>query len=282
MYRTKILQFSKMSCIEVHKYRTHRQFSGATGTSVLQRALRETPQRTLLKVTVPRGNTRIFRNDPPVLVRKGGAAAARVKKALKTYASTLPESSQQALKFYRATDVAFKIVGTGSVATHDYVVLHFAGDGTRDPLFLQVKEAVQSAYAPYVRTPEKSIHQGQRVVDGQRLFEIQSDMMLGWTSLGGADYLVRQLSDHKASIRDDELRGTGLLEYATTCGEVLAKGHARSGDPAVLAGYLGASDRWDNALAKFARAYADQTTSDYELFKKAIKAGRIKASKSFV
>jgi hypothetical protein len=126
------------------------------------------------------------------------------------------------------------------------------------------------------------MHQGQRVVDGQRLFEIQSDMMLGWTSLNGCDYLVRQLSDHKASIEPEELKGTGLIEYATTCGEVLAKGHARSGDPAVLAGYLGTSIRWDKALAKFAVTYADQTTRDYELFQKAIKAGKIKAGKPYV
>jgi hypothetical protein len=125
------------------------------------------------------------------------------------------------------------------------------------------------------------MHQGERVARGQRLFEIQSDMMLGWTSLHGSDYLVRQLNDHKASILGDELKGAGLVEYATTCGEVLAKGHARSGDPAVIAGYLGASDRWDKALAKFALIYADQTTRDYDLFKKAIRAGKIKAGEPF-
>jgi hypothetical protein len=99
--------------------------------------------------------------------------------------------------------------------------------------------------------------------------------MLGWTSMGGADYMVRQLSDHKASISNDDLKGPGLTEYATTCGEVLAKGHARSGDPAVLAGYLGTNDRWDKALAKFSLAYAEQTTKDYEGFQKAIRAGKI-------
>jgi len=274
MYRAKMLEFSRMTCIEVHKYRTHRQFVGKTGNSVLQRALRETPERTLTKLTIPREGIRVFRNNPPVLTRVPKPVADQVAKALRPYRDTLPACSQQALSFYRPVDVAFKLVGTGSVGTHDYVVLHFAGDGTRDPLFIQVKEALQSAYAPFVKTPEKSMHQGQRVVDGQRLFEIQSDMMLGWTSLNRLHYLVRQLSDHKASIRDDELKGAGLLEYATTCGEVLAKGHARSGDPAVLAGYLGASDRWDKALAKFAVAYADQTTRDYELFKKAIRTGK--------
>ncbi len=106
--------------------------------------------------------------------------------------------------------------------------------------------------------------------------------MLGWTSLAGKDYVVRQMSDHKGSIEDTDLKGKGLIEYATTCGEVLAKGHARSGDPAVLSGYLGVGDRWDQALAKFSVAYADQTTKDYEMFKQTIRAGKIKAGKAYL
>ena len=282
MYRTKMLEFSRMTCIEVHKYRTHRQFVGRTGNSVLHRALRETPDKTLAKLTVQRGNERVFRTNAPVLTRVEESEARQVLKSLRPYCETLPESSQRVLTFYDPADVAFKIVGTGSVGTYDYVFLHFAGDGNRDPLFIQVKEAVQSAYAPYVKSPETAMHQGRRVVAGQRLFEIQSDMMLGWTSLQGRDFLVRQLSDHKASVQDDELKGAGLIEYATTCGEVLSKGHARSGDPAVLAGYLGANDRWDKALAKFAFIYAEQTTRDYELFRKAIKAGKIKAGNPYL
>jgi hypothetical protein len=93
---------------------------------------------------------------------------------------------------------------------------------------------------------------------------------------------VRQLSDHKGSIEDADLRGAGLTEYATTCGEVLARGHARSGDPAVLAGYLGPNDRWDKALAKFSMSYADQTAKDYEGFKKAIRGGKIKVGRAYL
>ncbi len=114
------------------------------------------------------------------------------------------------------------------------------------------------------------------------MLQVQSDILLGWTSLGGADYLVRQLNDHKASIEDEDLKGQGLVEYATTCGEVLAKSHARSGDPAVLAGYLGTSDRCDKALAEFSVSYANQTTEDYEAFKKAIRSGRINAGKAYL
>ncbi len=281
-YRTKLVEFSKMTVLEVHKYRIHRLFAGKPGGSVLQRAERATPDRSLAKLTVAGGDSPVFKDQKPVVTHPLKAVAQRVLGSLKAYRETLPGSGQQAISFYHPVDVVFKIVGTGSVGMHDYVVLHLAGDDAKDPLFLQVKEEVQSAYAPYVTSPETAMHQGQRVVAGQRMLQVQSDIMLGWTSVGGVDYLVRQMSDHKGSIEDEDLKGTGLREYATTCGEVLAKGHARSGDPAVLAGYLGNSDRCDKALVKFSVAYAEQTTKDYEAFKKAIRVGKVKAGKAYL
>jgi uncharacterized protein (DUF2252 family) len=282
MYRTKMAQFSRMTCLEVHKYRIHRQFAGKSGTSVLERAERATPEHTLQKLTVRRGKLRRFKEIRPVLTHPSRRETDQVLDSLKTYRETLPGPSRQALEFYRPVDVAFKIVGTGSVGTHDYVVLHLADAGDRDPLFLQIKEALEPAYAPYVNSQETAMHQGRRVIDGERMMQVQSDIMLGWTSISGSHYLVRQLSDHKATISDEDLKGEGLTEYATTCGEVLAKGHARSGDPAVVAGYLGTSGRWDRALAKFSFAYADQTTKDYERFRKAIRTGRIRAGKTYL
>jgi uncharacterized protein (DUF2252 family) len=282
VYRNKINEFCWMSCLEVAKYRIHRQFFGKLGGSVLERAERATPEHSLARLTVPRGKPRVFKEVKPVLAHPQKSVARKVLAALQQYKPTLSPSSQHLLSFYRPVDVAFKIVGTGSVATHDYVVLHFAGDGIADPLFLQVKEAVQSAYAPYVETPEKAMHQGERVVHGQRLMQFLSDLLLGWTSFDGKDYLVRQLADHKGSIEACELDGRGLTEYATTCGEVLARSHARSGDAAVLAGYLGANDRWDKALAKFAVRYADQTTRDYQAFRKAIRSGTIPAGRAYL
>lgn len=280
-YRRKMAEFSALSCLEVHKYRIRRQFSGKPGKSVLQRAERATPAHNLQKLTVVRGKSRIFKEEKPCLSHPPNSVARQVLASLDSYRETLPESSRLALSFYRPVDVAFKVVGTGSVATHDYVVLNLAGDDARDPLFLQVKEAVPSAYARYLRPSEIS-HQGQRVVEGQRMMQVQSDFLLGWTSIKGRDYLVRQLSDHKAAIADQDLKGSGLIDYATTCGEVLAKGHARSGDPAVLAGYLGAGERCDQALRRFAWRYAEQTTKDYEAFKKAIRSGRIQAGKAYL
>jgi uncharacterized protein (DUF2252 family) len=282
IYRTKMQEFCRMPCLEVAKYRIHRQFTGKLGSSVLERAERSTPAHSLVKLTTTRGNSRVFREQKPVLTHPPKSKAREVLQSLEKYRGTLSPSSQHLLNFYRPVDVAFKIVGTGSVGTHDYVILHFAGDGTSDPMFLQVKEAVQSAYASYVKSPETAMHQGERVVHGQRLMQFQCDILLGWTSLAQRDYLVRQLSDHKGSIQDEDLEGPGLTEYAVTCGEVLARGHARSGDPAVIAGYLGTNDRWDTALAKFAVSYADQSTKDYDTFKKAIQHGTIQASRTYL
>jgi len=116
-------------------------------------------------------------------------------------------------------------------------------------------------------------------VEGQRRMQTQSDLLLGWTSFGGRDYLVRQMSDHKAAIENTDLRGQGLSSYARTCGEVLAKGHARSGDPYAISGYIGTGNKLDKAAEKFAIAYADQVTADYETFRKAVRSGRIKAAR---
>lgn len=282
IYRNKMQEFARMRCIEVAKYRIHRQFSGKPGASVLERAERATPEHTLQKLTVQRGESRVFKTVKPVLVPVKKPLSRELLRGAERYRNTLAPSSLHLLSFYRPVDVAFKIVGTGSVGTHDYVVLHFAGDGFGDPMFLQVKEAVQSAYAPYVKTPETKMHQGQRVVHGQRLMQFMSDILLGWTTVADRHYMVRQLSDHKGSISNEDLCGQGLIDYATTCGEVLARSHARSGDPAVIAGYLGTNDRWDRALAKFAVAYADQTTDDFVKFKKAIRSGKIPASKPYL
>jgi uncharacterized protein (DUF2252 family) len=281
MYRKKMAEYCWMTCLDVAHCRIHRQFFGQPGASVLERAERATPAHSLAKLTVARGKPRKFREIRPVLTHPSKSRAREVWKALKSYRETLSPAGVHLLDFYRGVDVAFKIVGTGSVGLHDYVALHFAGDGVGDPLFLQVKEAVPSAYAPYLKSAETGIHQGERVVHGQRMLQAQPDILLGWTAMGKADYLVRQLNDHKGSIEDADLRGAGLTEYATTCGEVLARGHARSGDPAVLAGYLGPNDRFDRALGKFSLSYAEQTTRDYEGFKKAVRAGKVKVGRAY-
>jgi Uncharacterized protein conserved in bacteria (DUF2252) len=174
--------------------------------------------------------------------------------------------------------VGFRIVGTGSVGTRDYIVLMFGGVA-EDPMFLQLKQELPSAYASYLPNSHPPKHQGERVVEGVRRMLVQFDIFLGWATIGGLPYLVRQLRDHKGGIEESDLQGTGLMQYAEVCGELLAKGHGRSGDPCMLYGYLGASDRFDKALVRFAVDYADQDTRDFEALLKAIKAGTVEVIK---
>ena len=195
---------------------------------------------------------------------------------MRSYRKTVSTSHQWILDAYEPVDVAFKIVGTGSVGTRDYVVLLF-GNGIGDPLMLQIKEELPSCYAPYLSGIATFKHEGRRVAEGQKRMQTVADPFLGYTTIEGRQFLVRQLSDHKASVNPVDLKGTALLEYARVCGELLAKGHARTGDSAAIAGYCGRSSRLDRALAKFAKLYADQTESDFEQFKKAIATGRVHA-----
>jgi uncharacterized protein (DUF2252 family) len=167
--------------------------------------------------------------------------------------------------------VAFKVVGTGSVGLRDYCI-YFEGNGPGDPLFLQIKEEPLSGYAPYLPDARPPRHNGQRVAEGQKTMQAQSDPFLGWTRIGGRDYLVRQLNDHKGSIDLADLAGGALAAFGEVCGELLARGHARSGDPLVIAGYIGTGESFAEALSKFGALYADQTEKDWEDLRKSRKA----------
>jgi len=279
-YREAMLRFANMGILELARFRVHRQFSGDPVRSALHKAERATPLQNLEKLTTARRDgARIFKERKPFLVRVSEPLAARIRRALNSYRETLAPERQHLLSFYHPADTAFKVVGTGSVALHDYVVLYF-GNGMQDPLFLQVKEEPPSSYVSFLSKSHSVINQGQRVVEGQRRMQAQSDLLLGWTRFGGRDYLVRQLSDHKASIDDNDLQAKGLLSYAHTSGEILAKGHARSGDTGALSAYIGSGAKLDKAIVTFAIAYADQATLDYERFRDAIRTGRIKASRT--
>jgi uncharacterized protein (DUF2252 family) len=279
-YRHRMLSFLEMPMLEVMRYRVHMPATNGPGVAVLRKAERCTPQRSLEHLTVRHHDgVRAFRESPPLLTRVTGKRAKEVLASLAEYRETLAPERRHLFDFYRPVDVAFKVVGTGSVATHDYVVF-FCGNGVRDPLFLQIKEEPPSAYAEFLQSPENGIHQGRRVVEGQRRMQTQSDPLLGWTSCHGRQFMVRQLSDHKASIEDRDLSGRGLADYARICAEVLAKAHARSGDPCMLAGYMGTKESFDEAIVKFALRYADQTSKDFREFKSAIRKGRIKTARS--
>jgi len=276
-YREAMFGFSRMTVLDLARYRVHRHPHFAPLQSVLRKAARATPLHNLERLTVATGGARRFKQQPPLLTRVDKRIAARVLAALKSYRQTLAPERQHFFDQYHPVDVAFKVVGTGSVGTRDYVVLLLVNGG-RDALFLQVKEEPPSCYARYLPDLRRAEHEGRRVVEGQRALQAQSDIFLGWTTIEGRDYLVRQLADHKASIEIADLAGDGLLQYALVCGEVLAKGHARSGDPCALAGYLGSSTKFDTAITAFALAYADRTASDHEEFLAAVDPGRIRTA----
>jgi uncharacterized protein (DUF2252 family) len=278
-YRETIHLLAGMPYLEAVRYRVHLAADLAV-RSALRKAERATPIQSLKKLTVPSNSSRRFKEQKPLLTHVRPALRKTILDSFGVYRDTLSPERQHMLDLYRPVDVAFKVVGTGSVATRDYVVLMF-GNGLNDPLFLQIKEEPLSAYAPYLPAPQTNINQGHRVVEGQRRMQVDSDPLLGWTSFDGRDYLVRQMSDHKGTIDNQDLGGKGLISYAQTCGQVLAKGHTRSGDPYAIAGYIGVGTKLDKALERFAIAYVDQVTSDYDVFRRAIRTGKIKAAKVF-
>jgi uncharacterized protein (DUF2252 family) len=280
-YREFVRYCCRLTALETARLQVHRHQDMLPVASALHKAARSTPQESLSKLAQKRKNKWEFKPDkpakgsPPLLWRVPRKERQLVFDSLTGYRATLARERQQLFDAYHPVDVAFKVVGTGSVGLRDYVVLCFGRDQA-DPLFLQVKEEPVSCYCAHLSETECNCdHQGRRVVEGQRLMQAQSDLLLGWTTIEGRDYLVRQLSDHKASIEIEDLKGEGLLEYAMMCGEVLAKGHARSGSPCAIAGYLGNSDAFDIALAEFAFAYAEQVTSDYNQFLAAKKKGGV-------
>jgi uncharacterized protein (DUF2252 family) len=265
--------FAGMTVLEVARHRSIRSFGDPLISGALKQAERSSPLVNLKKLT--RGGTRRgyrFVRKPKLIWEVSGAERKAVLSSLPEYRKSLAPDRQMVFDRYQPVDVGFKVVGTGSVGTRDYVVLFFGHDG-RDPLFLQIKEEPPSAYASYYKDATLPKNQGQRVVQGQRAMQVFSDLLLGWCSVGGRDYLVRQLNDHKSGIEPEQLGGRRLAEYSRVCAELLAKGHARSGDAVALAGYLGRSGKAERALLQFASKYADQTEADYRAFRKALKRG---------
>jgi uncharacterized protein (DUF2252 family) len=277
-YREAMQQFAQMNFLEVVRYEVQRPLRTGPAHVALRRAERASPQHALEKLTRPdRRVGRRFHDQPPVLRHVPEAIAAAVVRSLAAYRDTLGPDRQLALDAYRPVDVAFKIVGTGSVGTRDYVVLLF-GAGVSDPLMLQIKEELPSCYHEYLPGVPAFPHQGRRVAEGQHRMQSATDPFLGWTRVNARDYLVRQLADHKAKVDVADLKGAALERFALVAGEILAKAHARTGDAAAIAGYCGRSDRLDRSIARFALRYADQTEKDYGLFRKAIRSGTIKAA----
>ena len=229
-------------------------------------------------------------SDPPLIVRAAdlmspgdaGEMTERLHELLRRYRTTLPDDRRHLLEGYRMVDVARKVVGVGSVGTRCWIVLLEGRSTDHDPLFLQVKEAEASVLEAFAGKSQFENH-GRRVVEGQRLMQAASDIMLGWlhtdAGLDGRprDFYVRQLWDWKFSARLDIASAALLRPYGEMCAWTLARAHARSGDRVAIAAYLGGGDQLDEAIAEFAEAYADQSEHDYDALAAAVKAGRVKA-----
>jgi uncharacterized protein (DUF2252 family) len=220
----------------------------------------------------------LIRHRPPLLQRIASDDPLRqaIPEVYRDYLRSLAPDRRVIVEKHRLVDVALKVVGVGSVGTRCYIALFRGPAG--GPLFLQIKEARPSVIAPFVRG-KRIRHQGERVVSGQRIMQAVSDIFLGWTTSPASDteFYVRQLHDMKYGIDIAGLRPPGMELYAQVCAWALARAHARSGNVAEIAGYLGRGDAFDRALAGFGVAYADQAERDHSALVAAVRAGRLPA-----
>jgi uncharacterized protein (DUF2252 family) len=210
---------------------------------------------------------------PPAIFRLG-AHEEIAHTAFAAYTESLAEERRVLVRRYQLRDVAFKAVGVGSVGTFCAIGLYATADG--DTLLLQLKEAKTSVLAPFAGASAYD-HQGVRVVVGQRIMQAEPDVFLGWANSDGRAFYVRKLKDSRLAAIATEIEGELLPFYARLCGRTLARAHARGGDAAAIAGYLGDGDSFDEAIARWAIGYADQTDRDYQRFRGAIASGELEA-----
>ena len=249
----------------------------------VRKAMRRTNLKSLEKLTVMEQGRLRIREDLPLIVRYDTEQSEVVRKlvedALTDYARTLQPDRAELLSRYHLVDFARKVVGVGSVGTETFMAL-LIGDRDDDPLFLQLKEAKRSVLAPYAGESDYT-HEGERVVQGQRLMQGASDSFLGWVKGTGPrrlDYYVRQLRDMKGSAEVETMSPRRLRSYAELCGATLARAHARAGDAASITGYVGVGQGLRDSLADYASAYADQNAIDHVLLLEAIASGRVEAT----
>jgi uncharacterized protein (DUF2252 family) len=222
---------------------------------------------------------RRFVDAPPVLRRVPDTEAAAVAGSLEGYLESLSEDRLPLLSRHAVHDVAFRVVGTGSVGTRSYVVLLL--DHRDEPLVLQVKEARPSTLLPHLVTAGFEApaveHEGRRVVLGQKRMQVVSDSLLGWTSVDGRPFQVRQFRNRKGSVDPAALAADQIDDYGRMTGALLARAHSHSADPRLVAGYCGKSEDLDEAMAAFAVAYADRTEADHADLVAAVRSGRLAA-----
>jgi len=287
-YRERIHEFAELSALELW-YRhldvsriidltndAGRTVAAKNVAKLAAKAEKRTNLRSFEKLTTVVDGHRQFVEDPPFLERIGDEFSDQIINTVLTqYEATLPPERRVLFDRYSYVDGAVKVVGVGSVGTRCYIGL-FEGESTDDWLILQVKEAVASALTR-AGTTVAFANQGERVVTGQRMMQAASDIFLGWTSNPelGHDFYVRQLHDGKGAVDLTTATPEGLAIYGPLCAAILARGHARSGSAARIAGYLGTGEKFDDAITRWCIAYADQTERDYDAALAARKAGAI-------
>ncbi|SOE86948.1 Uncharacterized conserved protein, DUF2252 family [Burkholderia sp. YR290] len=232
------------------------------------------------KLVSQEGSAPRIRDEPPLIFHPTEQQAPGIEsgyaEAIASYRESLPEHVRTLFDRFYFVDLALKVVGVGSVGTMCAVGLFMAADN--DPLFLQVKEARASVLEPYAGKSQHPNH-GQRVIAGQRIMQSASDVFLGWTrGKNGRDFYLRQLRDMKMSVVIEDWDTGMLRQYARMCAHALARAHARSGDAAMMAGYMGSGQTFDDAVAEFATEYSSQNRRDYREFVRAIREGRIEAT----
>ena len=286
-YRTRMHEYALMTALEVWYSRLDLNLLAEKAATkharklwsrTIQKASQRTSGNEFPKIAAMRGGRPRIIDHRPLIYhpREMAALGKRVRTMFERYKQSLSRERRIVLDRYELVDVARKVVGVGSVGTRCAVALLMAGP--HDPLFLQFKEARRSVLEPYTAACRFQ-NQGERVVVGQRMLQSASDVFLGWTSDDqGHDYYFRQLRDMKLKIDFTSMSKSEWSEYVKLCGWALARAHARTGNPARIAGYLGKSDSFDEAIEKFAVAYADQTERDHAALLKAIRAGRIHAN----
>jgi uncharacterized protein (DUF2252 family) len=286
-YRERMDEFSRMRVLDVwyatiDLEKTIEMFRDKESQKRARRRLEKARERSVLEHDFPElvttaGMSPTIKENPPLIFHPRDEAKhefeSRVQKAFAMYRDSLPEDRRVLLDRYKMLDVAIKVVGVGSVGTFCSMILMMASE--KDPLFLQVKQARSSVLEPYAGKSEYANH-GQRVVVGHRLMQSASDLFLGWTEgRHGRQFYVRQLKDMKIKAMVDVFTPSVMLQYGEVCGWVLARAHARSGEPSVISGYLGKGEFFDEAIADFSVLYADQAERDHDAMVKAVRAGRL-------
>ena len=292
-YRNKMKEFAQMGYMELWYSRisdkdilkTLSPSARKGAEKIFGKAKERTHLQVLGKMTDLVDDKYRLQENAPFIIRAthaqdGTPIEQALAKLLDSYFFSLSDDRKALLKNYRIVDVARKVVGVGSVGTRCWIIF-LLGNNSDDPLFLQVKEAQPSVLEPVV-SPSSYANHGQRVVAGQRLIQAAPDIFLGWGSYEGIHFYVRQLRDMKGGVEFDPKKVTvkNLPQYSSLCAWALALSHAKSGDAAMISGYVGNSEELDDAMVRFAFAYADQTEKDYEALAAAAKSGRIKVAEA--